>query len=85
MAFGNFSNMGDALKLMGAWNKFKANHPKFPAFLQAVRARGFKEDMIIEVIITEPDGEKIETSLKVKPDDVALLEELKNAAAKREQ
>ncbi|MCQ2536860.1 MAG: hypothetical protein MJ124_00525 [Lachnospiraceae bacterium] len=82
MAFGN---MGETLKVMGAWNKFKANHPKFPAFLQAVGKRGFKEDMVIEVIITEPDGERLETSIKVQQSDVELLNELKTMAANRQQ
>lgn len=81
MAFGN---MGEVMKLMGAWNTFKANHPKFPAFLQAVGKKGFKEDMIIEIIITEPDGERIETSLKVQPGDVELLNDLKTMAANRQ-
>lgn len=66
------------MKIMGAWNKFKSNHPKFPAFLKAVQKRGFKEDMIIEVIVTEPDGEKIETSLKLSAQDIAAIEELRN-------
>lgn len=85
MAFGNFGNMGDAIKLFGAWNKFKSNHPKFPAFLQAVSRRGFKEDMVIEIIVTEPDGERIETSIKVQPGDVELLNNLKAEAAKQDK
>jgi hypothetical protein len=72
------NNMGQMMKIMGAWNKFKSNHPKFPAFLKAVQKRGFKEDMIIEVIVTEPDGEKIETSLKLSAQDIAAIEELRN-------
>ncbi len=73
-----FDNMAQMMRLMGAWNKFKTNHPKFPAFMKAVQKRGFKEDMVIEIVITEPDGEKIETSLKVKQSDVELLEEIKH-------
>ncbi len=72
------NNMGQMMKIMGAWNKFKNNHPKFPAFLKAVQKRGFKEDMIIEMIVTEPDGEKIETSLKLSAQDIAAIEELRN-------
>ncbi len=72
------NNMGQMLKVMTAWNKFKSNHPKFPAFLSAVRKRGFKENMVIEVIITEPEGEKIETSIKLSASDIELLAELKS-------
>lgn len=71
------NNMGHMLKIMAAWTRFKSNHPKFPAFMKAVQKRGIKEDMIIEVIITEPDGEKIETSLKLTQSDIELMAELK--------
>ena len=72
------NNMGQMFKLMAAWNRFKSNHPKFPAFMKAVQKRGFKENMVIEMIITEPDGEKIETSLKLTASDIELLQELRN-------
>lgn len=28
------------MKIMGAWNTFKTNHPKFPAFCKAVMNQG---------------------------------------------
>ncbi len=71
-------NMSQMLKLMGAWNRFKSNHPKFPAFMKAVQKRGFKENMVIEIIVTEPDGEKIENSMKLTAGDIELLQELKS-------
>ncbi len=61
------------MKAMGAWNKFKTNHPKFPAFCKAVAKTGLREDSVIEVIVTTPEGEKIETSIKIKPEDLDLL------------
>ncbi len=72
------NNMGQMFKVMSAWSKFKSNHPKFPAFLSAIRKRGLKENMVIEVIITNPDGEKIETSLKLSASDIELLNELRS-------
>ena len=66
----DFSGM---MKFMGAWNTFKENHPKFPAFCKAVAQRGLKEDTVIEIIVTTPDKERIETSLKVKASDLELL------------
>ena len=67
-------DMGAAMKVLSAWNTFKANHPKFPAFCKAVGQRGLREGSIIEVIVTTPEGEKIETSLKVQPEDMELLQ-----------
>lgn len=66
----DFSGM---MKFMGAWNTFKENHPKFPAFCKAVAQRGLKEDTVIEIIVTTPNNERIETSLKIKESDLDLL------------
>ena len=59
MNIGN--NIGNIMKIAGAWNAFKSNHPKFPAFCQAVSRKGLKEGSIIEIAITTPEGEKIES------------------------
>ena len=74
MNIGN--NIGNIMKITGAWNTFKSNHPKFPAFCQAVSRKGLKEGSIIEIAITTPEGEKIETNLKVKDSDLKLLKQL---------
>ena len=68
MNIGN--NIGNIMKITGAWNTFKSNHPKFPAFCQAVSRKGLKEGS------TTPEGEKIETNLKVKDSDLELLKQL---------
>lgn len=67
-------DFGNMMKFVGAWNTFKGNHPKFPAFCKAVYQKGLKEDAIVEIIVTTPEGEKIETSLKVKASDLELLQ-----------
>ncbi len=66
-------DFGGMMKFMGAWNTFKENHPKFPAFCKAVAQRGIKEDTVIEIVVTTPDNERIETSLKVMASDLELL------------
>lgn len=69
-------NIGNMMKITGAWNTFKNNHPKFPAFCQAVSRKGIREGSIIEITVTTPEGEKIETNLKVKESDLDLLKQL---------
>ena len=69
-------NIGNMMKISGAWNTFKKNHPKFPAFCQAVSRKGIREGSIIEITFTTPEGEKIETNLKVKESDLELLKQL---------
>lgn len=66
--------LGDVMKLKGAWEEFTRNHPKFPAFLNAAKAKGITEGTIIGIKIVSPDGEAIETNIKVQPDDMRLFE-----------
>ena len=60
------NNIGNMMKIMNAWNIFKRNHPKFPAFCNAVSKRALKEGSIMAITVTTPDGEKIETNLRIK-------------------
>ena len=69
-------NIGNMMKFTVAWNTFKRNHPKFPAFCQAVSRKGIREGSIIEIAFITPEGEKIETNLKVKDSDLELLRQL---------
>lgn len=71
-------NPGNIMALMSAWNTFKGNHPKFPAFLAALKSQGIKEGTIIEVSMLDPDGRKIETNIKVTQSDLQLFESIKN-------
>ena len=79
---GNLGNMGNMMKLMGAWNTFKKKHPKFPAFCSAVYQKGLREDSIIEISVTTPEGEKMTTNLKVKSSDLELLQQISGLAGK---
>ena len=74
MNIGN--NIGYFMKITCAWKTKKSNHPKFPSFCQAFSRKVLKEGSIIEIAITTPEGEKIETNLKVKDSDLELLKQL---------
>ena len=41
------NNIGNMMKIMNAWIIFKRNHPKFPAFCNAVSKRALKEGSIM--------------------------------------
>ena len=71
-------NMEAIIKITQGWNCFKNNHPKFPAFLNAIRNKGIKEGTIIAVSITDPDGSVMETNIKVTADDIELFNSLKD-------
>uniref|UniRef100_UPI004057A5B0 hypothetical protein n=1 Tax=Agathobacter sp. TaxID=2021311 RepID=UPI004057A5B0 len=67
-----------ALKVMEALNKFKANHPKFMAFLNVVFSGGIPEGTIIEITVTKPQEEPITSNMRVLKEDLELFESLKN-------
>lgn len=64
-------------KMMGALNKFKANHPKFISFVSNELSTGIPEDSIIELTITKPGKDPVTTNIKVKKSDLELLDSLK--------
>ncbi len=65
------------MKVKGAWDQFSKNHPKFMPWMQAVSRKGVTEGTIIEIAVTTPEGEKLETNLKVQQSDLDLLNMLK--------
>lgn len=70
-------NPASLFKIKSAFSKFAANHPKFPAFLQAAGNNMISEGSVIEITITAPDGRTISTNVLVKAEDMELFESLK--------
>lgn len=66
------------MQLKEMQNKFQANHPKFPMFLSAAFGSGMSEGTIIDITVTKPDGEKMQSNIRITPSDLELIEELKN-------
>ncbi len=66
------------LQLQEAWKKFKTNHPKFPLFMDAVAKEGIRENAVIEVSVTTPEGKNYRTNVKLTSSDMELIELLKN-------
>ena len=64
-------------KAKKSWDTFCENHPRFPAFLQAVQTAGIKEGTIIEVSITTPEGKNMMTNVRITASDMQAFEDLK--------
>jgi len=64
------------LKLNNAKNTFVNNHPKFPMFLKAVRKDALKEGTIIEIKVTTPEGNEINSNLKIRESDIDALRDI---------
>ena len=69
-------DLGALMKIKTAWDKFTGNHPKFPGFLNAVRAQGIKEGAILEIRVTNPGEETLMGNIKVTAEDLELLNTL---------
>lgn len=71
-------NPAAMMKVMGAVNTFKANHPKFMSFLNYVFVGGFPEGTVIEITVTKPGQEPITSNMKVTQSDLELFDSLKD-------
>ena len=76
-------NPAIAMKLMAAKNAFTNNHPKFVAFLSAVFGTGIPADTIIEITVTKPGQAPVTSNIKIRPDDLELMETLREMAGAR--
>ena len=47
------------LQIKASWEQFKARHPKFPSFLNAVSKGAVTEGALIEMTITTADGKEL--------------------------
>lgn len=65
------------MKLFGMNQKFQKNHPKVSAFFHTQFAGGLTEDTILELSITKPGEETVSTNMRIRKEDLELLEELK--------
>ncbi|MCM1175348.1 MAG: hypothetical protein NC341_09890 [Blautia sp.] len=77
-----FQNPASIFQMMNLWNRFKKNHSKFPKFMTAVYQNGIREGSIIEINVTTPDGQSLNSNLKISAEDMKLIEELKDLAVK---
>ena len=75
-------NPAAMMKVMGAMNTFKANHPKFMSFLSYVFAGGFPEGTVIEITVTKPNQDPVTSNMRVTQSDLDLFESLKDVSMK---
>ena len=69
-------------KLKNMQKNFVSDHPKFPAFLNAVHAKGLSEGTILALSITNPDGTTLETNIKLTKNDMDSYYEILNMSQK---
>ena len=74
----NINQIAMIQKLKTSMDTFRNNHPKFPLFLDAVSKDALMEGTIIEITVTTPQGKNYCTNVKLKPEDMELIESFKN-------
>lgn len=74
----NINQIAMIQKLKTSMDTFRNNHPKFPPFLDAVSKDALMEGTIIEITVTTPQGKNYCTNVKLKPEDMELMESFKN-------
>ncbi|MEE5989106.1 MAG: hypothetical protein BWY61_01106 [Firmicutes bacterium ADurb.Bin354] len=70
-------NPMDAMRMAQAWSTFSQNHPKFLPFIRAVSQGALQEGSVIELAVTQPDGKKLETNLRLTASDLDLIAQIK--------
>lgn len=74
----NFNQIAMIQKIKSCIDRFRANHPKFPLFINAVSREALMEGTVIEITVTTPEGKNYCSNIKLKQDDMELVETLKS-------
>lgn len=67
------------LALLGIMKRLETAHPKAASFVRNELMTGLPEGTIIEMTVTKPGSEPKTTNIRITQDDLAALNELKNA------
>ncbi|MCF2683805.1 hypothetical protein [Faecalicatena contorta] len=74
----DFNQIAMIQKLKSGMDHFRANHPKFPMFLNAVSQNALMEGTVIEINVTTPEGRNYCTNVKLQADDMEFLNSIKS-------
>ncbi|MCR4644919.1 MAG: hypothetical protein K5695_05860 [Oscillospiraceae bacterium] len=65
-------NPKEMMKLKPMMEEFRDRHPRFVEFF-SYAGQSITEDSLIEIAITDADGKKIITNMRVAPEDLELF------------
>ena len=69
-------NPAALLSFKKKWDEFATRHPRFVAFLGALKNQGVAEGSVIDIKVTMPNGEAYQSNIKLTPEDVELIKSL---------
>ncbi len=64
------------MQLKPMFEHFRDRHPKFVQFF-SYAGKSITEGSIVEITVTDPEGKKIVTNIRVDSEDIALFKRLK--------
>ena len=70
-------NPAALLRLKADVKAFEAAHPKFTAFLHYAAEHSLYEGNVLEVTVRQPDGKEVHSNLRLREQDVRMLESLR--------
>lgn len=71
------NDFSKVMKMTQEWNGFCARHPKVPDFMNGIRNTPACEGQEIAVAVRYPDGTEYKCGIRVRAEDLAMLETLK--------
>lgn len=71
-------NPASILQFRKDWGEFEQRHPRFVTFLGAIFKKGISEGSIVEITVTLPDGQKIESNMKISEEDIKFFQNIGN-------
>ena len=75
----NFNQMLKFQQIKNTFKRFDQDHPKFKNFMNAVwREHALKQDAVIEISITSPEGKNYCSNIKLNAADIEMFEQLKS-------
>ena len=66
-------NPFDFFKVKAGLGKLGEEHPKLFPFMKAVSAAGAREGTIVEMRVTTPEGQVLESNMKLTANDIELF------------
>lgn len=64
------------IQLKSSWDRFAADHPKFPRFWKAAYRTCLAEGTVVEFKVTAPDGTELASNIKLTGGDLELIRQI---------
>jgi hypothetical protein len=72
----NLNQIAMLQKFKNGLDRFYSNHPKLSPFINTVSKNALVEGTIIEINVTTPEGQSYCSNIKLKEDDIELMQTL---------